>query len=185
MRIALFTGHRADLRALCALEISLKPEHQVFWMDRIRFAVTDEDAGASPNEIAGKTFQFVTHFLQSRHIDLVVIHGDRSEALAAAAATNMIRIPIAHLSGGDITEGSQDDSFRHAITKLAHLHYPSNVDSAQRIVSSLGEEAWRVLAAGCPAIDDVMKERALIPDRATARHALGMAFGKERGAQGA
>ena len=62
-------------------------------------------------------------------------------------------IPIAHLGGGDITEGSQDNNYRMAITKLASLHFASNADSADRIVQ-MGEQPDRVHVTGDPGIDD-------------------------------
>lgn len=86
--------------------------------------------------------------------DLVVLLGDRYEILAAAFTAYTLNIPIAHLSGGDLTEGSQDDGMRHAITKLSHLHFPTNALSALRI-HSMGEEGWRVHMVGCPGIDQI------------------------------
>lgn len=87
--------------------------------------------------------------------DLMIIHGDRHEIVGAALAANIMGVPIAHLGGGDVTEGSQDDCFRHAITKLAHLHFPSNQDSAPRIIQ-MGEDPAHVHAVGCPGIDAVL-----------------------------
>jgi UDP-hydrolysing UDP-N-acetyl-D-glucosamine 2-epimerase len=92
--------------------------------------------------------------------DLVVVHGDRHEILAAAVASNVMGVPVAHIGGGDLTEGSQDDCFRHAITKLAHLHFPSNADSADRIVQ-MGEQPSRVHVTGCPGLDMVAETEIL------------------------
>lgn len=86
--------------------------------------------------------------------DLLVLLGDRYETLMAATAAHLCRIPIAHLSGGDLTYGSQDDSMRHAITKLAHIHFPTNEDAARRI-RLMGEEPWRVHMVGCPGVDAI------------------------------
>lgn len=86
--------------------------------------------------------------------DIAVILGDRSEILNMAAALYLEGLPIAHLSGGDLTEGSKDDSMRHAITKLSHLHFPTNEDSARRIIQ-MGEEPWRVKVVGYPGVDDL------------------------------
>ena len=84
--------------------------------------------------------------------DLVVITGDRYEMLAAASAALIFRIPIAHIYGGDVTEGAFDDSIRHAITKMAALHFVSNADSKKRIIQ-MGESAQNVFDVGSPSLD--------------------------------
>lgn len=89
--------------------------------------------------------------------DLLLILGDRYEALAAALAATALGIPIAHLHGGELSEGSLDDAMRHCITKLAHLHFPAARPYAERIVQ-LGEDPTRVHvvgAAGLEAIRDL------------------------------
>jgi UDP-N-acetylglucosamine 2-epimerase (non-hydrolysing)/GDP/UDP-N,N'-diacetylbacillosamine 2-epimerase (hydrolysing) len=89
----------------------------------------------------------------------VVVWGDRYEAFAALVASTQMGIPTAHAEGGDYTEGGAlDDSVRHAMTKLAHLHLTTNADSAER-VRRLGEEAWRVHDVGLPVLDLVVKGR--------------------------
>src|SRR5690606_19912244 len=65
--------------------------------------------------------------------DAVIILGDRYEMLAAASAASVFKIPIVHLHGGEITEGAYDDAFRHAITKLSHLHFASTEDHRERV----------------------------------------------------
>lgn len=103
--------------------------------------------------------------------DLVVLLGDRFETLGVATAAHLMGVPIAHLSGGDITEGSQDDSIRHAITKLSHLHFATNKESADRILQ-MGEEPWRVHNVGCPGIDHLLKTE-LYTEEQTKRALLG------------
>ena len=76
--------------------------------------------------------------------DLLVILGDRYEMLALAAAALIYKIPIAHLHGGEITAGAYDDSIRHAITKLSHLHFTSTAAYRQRVIQ-LGEQPGNVL----------------------------------------
>ncbi|MEK7147580.1 MAG: UDP-N-acetylglucosamine 2-epimerase, partial [Patescibacteria group bacterium] len=76
--------------------------------------------------------EFSTFFNQLRP-DVVVLRGDRFEVLSAAVAAAYLQIPIAHLEGGDIT-GSIDESVRHAITKLSHLHFATNEDAKKRIL---------------------------------------------------
>jgi UDP-hydrolysing UDP-N-acetyl-D-glucosamine 2-epimerase len=90
-----------------------------------------------------------------RPLDIAVILGDRNETLQLAFELNLNRVPIAHLSGGDVTEGSQDDCFRHAITKLSHLHFPTNQKACDRILQ-MGEEPWRVHMVGSPSADSLL-----------------------------
>jgi len=85
---------------------------------------------------------------------LMLVLGDRFETLAAVVAALPARIPVAHVAGGDVTEGSYDDAIRHSITKLSHVHFVTN-DQAARRVLQLGEEPWRVHSVGSPGIDYV------------------------------
>ncbi len=84
--------------------------------------------------------------------DLLIVLGDRFEMLAGALAAVSHHIPLAHLHGGEITLGALDDSFRHAISKLSHLHFTSTQDAAARL-RSMGEEPWRITVSGAPALD--------------------------------
>jgi UDP-hydrolysing UDP-N-acetyl-D-glucosamine 2-epimerase len=83
--------------------------------------------------------------------DVVVTVGDRFETMATAVAAAYMNIPLAHTMGGEVT-GTIDESIRHAITKLAHIHFPANRDAADRILR-LGEEPQSVHVVGCPRID--------------------------------
>lgn len=85
--------------------------------------------------------------------DLFVVYADRFEGFAAVIAGTQMNIPTAHIEGGDITEGGAlDDSVRHAMTKLAHLHFTTNQQATNRVLA-MGEESWRVHTVGFPAID--------------------------------
>lgn len=86
--------------------------------------------------------------------DLIVILGDRYEMLAAASAATIFGIPIAHLHGGEITEGAYDDSIRHAITKLSYLHFTSTEEYRRRVIQ-MGESPDRVYCVGALGIDDL------------------------------
>ena len=88
--------------------------------------------------------------------DILVVLGDRYEMLAAALAALPFKIPVAHLSGGELTQGAIDDALRHGITKLSHLHFTATEDYARRVIQ-LGEEPSRVFVSGEPALDDVLK----------------------------
>jgi len=85
--------------------------------------------------------------------DILVVYADRFEGFAAVIAGTQMGIPTAHIEGGDVTQGGAlDDSVRHAMTKLSHLHFTTNENAANRI-RHMGEEAWRVHNVGFPAID--------------------------------
>lgn len=112
-------------------------------------------AGTSPREVtaaAGRAVSGLGAALADLGPDLALILGDRYEILGAAMAAHLLRLPIVHLSGGDVTEGSLDDAMRHAISKLAHLHLPSNDASAQRL-RALGESPDRIVTVGSTALD--------------------------------
>ena len=91
--------------------------------------------------------------------DVLMVYGDRYEALAAVVAGSQMAIPVAHIEGGDITEGGAlDDSVRHAMTKLAHIHFTTNDEATERVLR-LGEEPWRVHTVGFPVIDLIRQGR--------------------------
>jgi len=86
--------------------------------------------------------------------ELILVAGDREESLVGAITGSYMNIPIAHMGGGDRVLGNVDDTVRHAVTKLAHLHFASSEDSTRRIIQ-MGEEPWRVYLTGSPALDDI------------------------------
>jgi UDP-hydrolysing UDP-N-acetyl-D-glucosamine 2-epimerase len=87
--------------------------------------------------------------------DILLLLGDRYEMFAAAIAALPLRIPVAHIHGGELTFGAIDDAIRHAITKLSHIHFAATSEYAQRI-RQLGEESWRVHVTGSPVIDSII-----------------------------
>ncbi|MDF2413350.1 UDP-N-acetylglucosamine 2-epimerase [Aeromonas sp. 1HA1] len=95
--------------------------------------------------------------------DILVILGDRFEALAAAQAAMLQRIPVAHLHGGEITEGAYDDAIRHAITKLSYLHFTAAEPYRQRVIQ-LGEAPERVFNVGAVGLDHIAKTQLLSMD---------------------
>jgi GDP/UDP-N,N'-diacetylbacillosamine 2-epimerase (hydrolysing) len=86
--------------------------------------------------------------------DVCLLYGDRGEVLATAMTATAMGIPIGHLQGGDVS-GSVDEQVRHAVTKLAHLHFPSTPESAERIIN-MGEEPWRVTMTGDHHLDPIV-----------------------------
>lgn len=94
--------------------------------------------------------------------DMVIILGDRYEMLGVATAAHLIGIPIAHMCGGDVTEGAVDDAIRHCITKLSYLHFPGCEESANRIIQ-MGESPDRVFNVGEPGIENCLNLQLLSP----------------------
>jgi len=84
--------------------------------------------------------------------DIVLVLGDRYEIFAAVQAALIHKIPIAHIAGGDTTEGAYDEALRHSITKMAHLHFATNETAAQRIIQ-MGEHPEHVVTVGSPGLD--------------------------------
>lgn len=84
--------------------------------------------------------------------DVVVVLGDRLEAFAAAAAATIMSVPVAHIHGGELTEGAMDDALRHSITKMSYLHFTSTADHRRRVIQ-LGEAPERVFFHGAPIVD--------------------------------
>jgi UDP-N-acetylglucosamine 2-epimerase (non-hydrolysing)/GDP/UDP-N,N'-diacetylbacillosamine 2-epimerase (hydrolysing) len=92
--------------------------------------------------------------------DILLLIADRYEMLAPAAVALALRIPIAHIEGGEISEGAIDDAVRNALTKMAHLHFTSTFAARDRIIS-MGEEPWRVTRAGAPSLDHLRRSKLL------------------------
>lgn len=127
--------------------------HRVHW--RIDMGLGNDDSPAALARGMGLVTADLGATIETSRPDLVLLLGDRYEILAAALAAVVARVPIAHLCGGDVTEGAMDDAIRHAITKLAALHFPTNAESAARIVQ-MGEEPPRVHNVGSTGIDRIL-----------------------------
>jgi UDP-hydrolysing UDP-N-acetyl-D-glucosamine 2-epimerase len=114
--------------------------------------VSASDAPADVAAGAGRGMAAFAYAFARGRPDLLVLLGDRLEMLAAAVAALPLAIPVAHLHGGEVTLGAIDEQARHALTKLAHLHFPAAEVYARRILQ-MGEEPWRVHCCGAPGLD--------------------------------
>lgn len=92
--------------------------------------------------------------------DLLLLIADRYEMLAPASVALALRIPIAHIEGGEISEGAIDDAVRNALTKMSHIHFTSTHLARERVIA-MGEEPWRVHRAGAPSLDHLRRSRLL------------------------
>ncbi len=95
--------------------------------------------------------------------DIVLVLGDRYEAFAAATTAMAMNIPIAHIAGGEITEGAMDEQIRHSITKMAHIHFPG-VEVYAENIRNMGEENWRVFNVGDSGIENIKLTNMMTPD---------------------
>ena len=107
--------------------------------------------------------------------DLLLLIADRYEMLAPASVALALRIPVAHIEGGEISQGAIDDQVRNALTKLAHIHFTSTPTARQRVIA-MGEEPSRVFHAGAPSLDHL--SRSVLLDRSELEAKLGLEFPK-------
>ena len=121
--------------------------------------MADDEAPDNANTTAKSISRGVAGFADAFDVlnpDLLLILGDRYEMLAVASTALIYKIPIAHLHGGEITEGAFDDAIRHAITKMSHLHFTSTEAYRKRVIQ-LGEQPERVFNVGALGVENVMK----------------------------
>jgi len=121
--------------------------------DRVEMLVSSDTSVGTAKSIGLGVTGFADSFRRLRP-DIVLLLGDRYEIFAAVTAAMAMNIPVAHISGGDITEGVIDNEMRHAITKMAHVHFVA-MDMHARRLAQMGEEKWRVHVVGEPCIDGI------------------------------
>lgn len=182
-KIGVFTGNRAEYGLLYPIikKLNVRPDVdlQLFvsgahldpsfgkTVDSIKgagFDITDEikidldhDDLFSTSMAIGTGVQEIAKALRKHKPDILIVYADRFEGFSAVIAASQMRIPVAHVEGGDITEGGAlDDSVRHAMTKLSHLHFTTNEDAKLNVLQ-MGEESWRVFNVGLPSLDGIYK----------------------------
>jgi UDP-hydrolysing UDP-N-acetyl-D-glucosamine 2-epimerase len=119
-------------------------------------AVFESDARSAQAVFSGALLPLLVSALQTDRPDFVLLLGDRPEMLCTALACVYLGIPTGHLHGGD-ESGTVDDVTRHAITKLAHVHFPATQEAAGRIVK-MGEDPERIHVVGAPALDTILNQ---------------------------
>ena len=140
-------------------------------IELIEMGTGRSDSPVARAENLGICLQKTAGILKRLKPDIVLVHADRGEHLMVAFAALNLGIPIAHTQGGDVS-GNIDDIQRHAITKLAHLHFSETEQSAERI-KKMGEEAWRVYNVGSTYIDRIAKKMFTQPLEAREKYELG------------
>jgi UDP-hydrolysing UDP-N-acetyl-D-glucosamine 2-epimerase len=123
---------------------------------------SDSDVGMA--KTLGLAILSLTDALAQMRPDILLLIADRYEMLAPASVALTLRIPVAHIEGGEISEGAIDDAVRNALTKMAHIHFTST-DTARARVISTGEEPWRVHRAGAPSLDHLRRSTFLTRDQ--------------------
>ncbi|MBV1952185.1 MAG: UDP-N-acetylglucosamine 2-epimerase (hydrolyzing), partial [Cycloclasticus sp.] len=114
------------------------------------------DGKAAMAKSTGLSIILLSDAFQRLNPDVVLLLGDRFETHGAATTAMLMNIPIAHVHGGEITEGAVDDQIRHAITKMAYLHFTSTEEYRNRVIQ-MGEAPARVFCCGAPGIDNVIR----------------------------
>jgi UDP-N-acetylglucosamine 2-epimerase (non-hydrolysing)/GDP/UDP-N,N'-diacetylbacillosamine 2-epimerase (hydrolysing) len=112
------------------------------------------DTGASMARSAGMVMLTMPQALETIRPHILLVLGDRGEMLAAALAALHMNVPVAHIHGGECTFGAVDDSIRHALTMISHLHFVAT-DAYARRVQAMGEEPWRITVSGAPGLDNL------------------------------
>ena len=179
-KIAVFTGSRADYSLLKPLMLLLKEDKQIdfklivsgshlskelgnTWEEikkdgfDIDFKVRTLSKSDSPSgilESMGNGLKKIALILEKYRPDLMIILGDRYEAMAAAQAAMINKIPLGHIHGGESTFGLIDEAIRHSITKMSHLHFAATETYKKRIIQ-LGEDPKRVWNVGAPGYDNI------------------------------
>ncbi len=115
---------------------------------------SDTDIGMA--KTIGIAVQSLADLLGHMRPDLLLLIADRYEMLAPACVALALRIPIAHIEGGEVSEGAIDDAVRNALTKMSHIHFTSTHQARARVIA-MGEEGWRVHRAGAPSLDHLRR----------------------------
>jgi len=159
LRLMVTGAHLSPGAGLTVEEI----EHEGFDVaDRIDMLPASDAPEDIARAIGRGTVGFGDAFRASRP-DLLVVLGDRFEMLAAVTAALPFNIPVAHIHGGELTEGAIDDAMRHAITKMSHVHFVSTTGHRRRVLQ-MGEAEARVFVTGAPGLDDICSTGILTVD---------------------
>ena len=133
-------------------------EKDGFTIDKkVQMLLSSDTANATAKSVGLGTIGFADAY-EDLKPDMIVVLGDRYEILSAVSTALFYKIPVAHLHGGEISEGAYDDCIRHAITKMSHLHFTSTEEYRRRVIQ-LGESPDRVFNVGAPGVENIKKIR--------------------------
>ena len=142
-----------------------------FTVEAVTESLLDSDTDVGMAKTIGLTMLGLADLLGRLRPDLLLVIADRYEMLAPAATALALRIPLAHIEGGEISEGAIDDAVRNALTQMSHLHFVSTVQARRRVMA-MGVAGWRVHRAGAPSLDHLVRSR--LPDRQQLASRLGL-----------
>jgi GDP/UDP-N,N'-diacetylbacillosamine 2-epimerase (hydrolysing) len=151
-------------------------EHDGFHIDRKVEMLTSSDTSVGIAKSMGLGLIGFADALNDLKPDLVIVLGDRFEIFSAVSAALVARIPVAHLHGGESTEGAFDEAFRHSITKMSHLHFVANDTYRQRVIQ-MGEQPEHVFSVGGLGVDSIKRLQLL--DRSTLESSMDFKFGSK------
>lgn len=151
-------------------------EQDGFQIDRKVEMLTSSDTPVGIAKSMGLGLSGFADALNELHPDLIVVLGDRFEIFSAVSAALVARIPVAHVHGGETTEGSIDEALRHSITKMSHLHFVAAEEYRQRVIQ-LGEQPDRVFMVGGLGVDNIKRMKLL--DREALEQSLGIQLGEK------
>jgi len=198
--IAVFTGNRAEYGLQFPILKAIKNHPELEYKLIVSGAHLDKNFGETISEIENDGFEIhaevkidleedtlyataqaigtgilsMSQALDQIRPDMLVVYADRFEGFAAVIAGTQMNVPTAHIEGGDITEGGAlDDSVRHAMTKLSHLHFTTNQQASNRLLA-MGEEPWRVHTVGFPAIDLIKENNFAKPDEIVEKYGINL-----------
>jgi UDP-N-acetylglucosamine 2-epimerase (non-hydrolysing)/GDP/UDP-N,N'-diacetylbacillosamine 2-epimerase (hydrolysing) len=137
---------------------------------RIAMKLEGDSLKDMSNYLADGLKNFTKYFSKNK-VDVVVILGDRSEALAVAIAAMYLNIPVVHINGGDVSGATIDESIRHAITKISHIHLVHTTENAERVIR-MGEEKKRVFVVGALTLDTILSKKLLPKDEVFKKYNL-------------
>jgi UDP-hydrolysing UDP-N-acetyl-D-glucosamine 2-epimerase len=139
-------------------------EKDGFFIDDKIENLLSSDEKSSVAKSTGLAIILLSESLDRLQPDIVLLLGDRYETHAAATTAMLMNIPIAHIHGGELTEGAVDEQIRHSITKMSYLHFCSTEASRQRVIQ-MGEDQVRVFNSGAPGIDNIVNLKLLTRDK--------------------
>lgn len=151
-------------------------EQDGFQIDRKVEMLTSSDTPVGIAKSMGLGLSGFADALNELHPDLIVVLGDRFEIFSAVSAALVARIPVAHVHGGETTEGSIDEALRHSITKMSHLHFVAAEEYRQRVIQ-LGEQPDHVFMVGGLGVDNIKRMKLL--DREALEQSLGIQLGEK------
>lgn len=134
------------------------------------FSYINHTSEETMDRTLAKTIEGLSNFVAETRPDLIVVHGDRVEALAGAIVGALNNVLVAHIEGGEVS-GTVDELIRHSVSKLSHVHFVAN-DSAQRRLVQMGEQEASIFVIGSPDVDVMMSEGLPTLDEAKQRYAI-------------